>query len=120
MENEELSGVLNKFSDILKEKDINLNDYIDESIKSDNSNSCENNNDNSNNNTSNNNINFDINTLLKVKSIADKLTNTNNPRSSLLLSLKPFLSPEKQEKIDEYVKIINIIDILEVLKNDIL
>ena len=105
-DNNDISDIVNKFSDILKEKDINLNDFIDDSIKAD-SNSTE--------NTNSNNLNIDINTILKFKKIADNINSNNNPRSSLLLSLKPFLSLEKQKKIDEYIKISNILSVIDIL-----
>ncbi len=113
MEENDISNVINKFSDILKEKNINLDDYIDESI---------NNKDNTSEESSNTEggLNIDINTILKFKQISEKLNNNNNPRSSLLHALKPFLSKEKQNKLEEYIKIVNIISILDVLNKDIL
>ena len=55
-----------------------------------------NNNDNSNVNTNTNNTNFDfskidMNTILKMKSVMEKLNNSNDSRSNLLYSLKPYL-----------------------------
>ncbi len=109
MEENDISNVINKFSDILKEKDIKLEDYIDNNIKNEN---------NDKNDSEKNGINIDINTILKFKKIADNLNNSKNPRSSLLQALKPFLSSEKQKKIDEYIKIVNILSILDILNND--
>ena len=111
MEENDISNVINKFSDILKEKDIKLEDYIDNNIKNEN---------NDKNNSEKNGINIDINTILKFKKIADNLNNSKNPRSSLLQALKPFLSSEKQKKIDEYIKIVNILSILDILNNDLI
>ena len=113
MEDTNISDAINKFSDILKDKDINLNDYIDENINTDSDNSTETKNEA-------NNLNIDINTILKFKNIAEKLNSNNNPRSNLLQALKPFLTKEKQIKIDEYIKIANILSILEILNKDIL
>ena len=112
LEDTNIADAISKFSDILKDKNINLNDYIDESIKTPEENS----------NTQNepNNLNIDINTILKFKNIAEKLNSNNNPRSQLLQALKPFLTKEKQSKIDEYIKIANILSILEILNKDIL
>lgn len=110
MEENDLSDVINKFSDILKDKDINLNEYIDESITKDS-------NANASDENKNNGFNIDVNTLLKFKNIADKLNDSsNNSRSNLLQALKPFLSSEKQNKIEEYIKIVNIIGILGAIK----
>ncbi len=113
MEENDISDTINKFSDILKEKNINLNDYIDDSINNSDTNKKE-----ENNNSSG--LNIDMNTILKFKNIAEKMNNSNNPRSSLLKSLKPFLSVEKQKKIDDYIKISNILSILDILNKDIL
>lgn len=112
MEDTNIADAISKFSDILKEKNINLNEYIDESIKENNT--------DSENKTEANNLNIDINTILKFKNIAEKFNSNNNPRSKLLQALKPFLTKEKQIKIDEYIKIANILSILEILNKDIL
>lgn len=112
MNDTDISDAISKFSDILKDKNINLNDYIDESIKD--------NNEPNENKSNTNNLNIDINTILKFKNIAEKLNSNNNPRSKLLQALKPFLTKEKQSKIDEYIKIANILSILEILNKDIL
>lgn len=116
MEENDISSVISKFSDILKEKDINLNDFVN--------NNSENNNNNNDNNCSeskseNNGFNIDINTILKFKSIADKLNNSNNHRTSLLQALKPFLSEKKQDKLEEYIKIVNILSVLDSLNKEI-
>ena len=51
---------------------------------------------------------LDIETILKLQSIMNKLksNNTNDDMSKLLLSLKPYLRNEKKEKVDEYIKLI--------------
>lgn len=113
LEDTNISDAIHKFSDILKDKDINLNDYIDENIHNSSDNSIEDKNET-------NNLNIDINTILKFKNIAEKINSNNNPRSRLLQALKPFLTKEKQSKIDEYIKIANILSILEILNKDIL
>lgn len=114
MEENDISSVINKFSDILKEKDININDFVNNNL-----NNTENfeNYDNEKKETSG--FNIDINTILKFKSITDKLNNQNNPRASLLQALKPFLSEKKQTKLEEYIKIVNILSILDILNKEI-
>ena len=100
--------------------------------KSNNSNS--NFNFNPNNNTSNsnrtnnsattNNINnfdfskIDMNVMLKMKSIMENLNSSNDPRSNLLYSLKPYLRDEKKGKIDQYANLLNFAKVAEVLKSD--
>lgn len=62
--------------------------------------------------------NIDMNTILKMKSIMEKMNNQNDPRSNLLYSLKPYLRETKQEKLDQYVNLLKVSKIAEVLKND--
>lgn len=115
MEENDISSVISKFSDILKEKDINLNDFVNNNSENinNNDNNC------SESKSENNGFNIDINTILKFKSIADKLNNSNNHRTSLLQALKPFLSEKKQDKLEEYIKIVNILSILDSLNKEI-
>ena len=93
-------------------------------------------NDKSNNNTSNgsinsannsatsNNINnfdfskIDMNMMLKMKSIMENLNSSNDPRSNLLYSLKPYLRDEKKGKIDQYANLLNFAKVAEVFKSD--
>ncbi len=106
---EDLSQVLNKFQDILKEKDIDLNNVL---------NSSQSTNSNNSSNTKNDPFNFDIKTIMKIKSLLNQINNQNSPRNNLLLSLKPFLKNEKKEKLDQYIQISNIISIIGLLNND--
>ena len=53
---------------------------------------------------------FDINTILKIKSIMDSFKDdSNDPRSNLLL----YLADNKKEKIDQYVKFLKLAKIFE-------
>ena len=62
--------------------------------------------------------NLDIGTILKIKSIMDKMNNLgNDPRSNLLLSLKPYLKKDKKEKVDKYIKIFSMTQIFQNLNN---
>ncbi len=76
--------------------------------------------DNSKGNSENN---FDLNnidmaTVMKMKSVMEKMNNKNDPRSNLLYSLKPYLREQKQEKLDQYANLMNVAKIAELLKND--
>lgn len=80
-----------------------------------------NNYDNSRNQNSDNSsgFNIDIQTLLKMKSIMDKMNNTqNDPRTNLLLSLKPYLKPDRKDKLDQYIKLLNMGNIIELFKSE--
>lgn len=68
-------------------------------------------------NTSNTNI--DINTMLKIKEIMDKVNSSHDDkRSNLLLALKPYLRESRQNKLDQYIKLLNMAPLLEMFKND--
>ena len=89
----------------------NLQDII--SSFSSNSNSSENNDSiNSNNNS------LDFDTLLKLKSIMEKMNNKNDPRSNLLYSLKPYLRESKRSKLDQYANLLKITQVTGLFSND--
>jgi len=58
--------------------------------------------------------NIDMNTILKIKQIMEKMNkNKNDPRSNLLLSLKPYLKPSRKQKVDQYIQLFNMGSIME-------
>lgn len=81
-----------------------------------------NNNTNHGNNTNNSGnfdfSNIDINTVMKMKSMLDKMNSKDDPRTNLLHSLKPYLRDEKKEKLDQYANLMNVAKIAELFKND--
>ena len=102
--NEDFSDVFNKFSEILKEKDIDLNHKVGGGnpppTKSNDSNDSD--------------FSLDIETIMKIKNIITALNqNKDCPRNKVLLSLKPYLENEKKEKLDQYIKIANLLTVLE-------
>lgn len=102
--NEDFSEVINKFKNILIEKDINISNFSPSSQEAEPNKS--------------NTFDFDIETILKIKNIISSAQNKNSPRIALLQALKPFLKPEKQQKLDEYIKIANMLTILEILNEN--
>ena len=99
--NEDFSELLNNFTNILKEKDIDNN-----KIAGDTHSPAE--------NTDTSSFSLDLDTILKIKNIISKINqNTDSPRNKLLLSLKPFLDNDKSEKVDKYIKIATMLTILE-------
>ena len=73
-------------------------------------------NQNTNNNINDfNNFNLDANTILKMKSIMDNMNNKNDPRANLLYSLKPYLRDSKKNKLDQYVNMLNITKIADIM-----
>lgn len=97
----DFGDIINKFNNILKDKDINigkiLEDDKDKSTPLD--------------------FEFDLDTLLKFKNIYQKINDNNNPRNRLLYSLKPFLRDSRKKKLDEYIKIANLLGVLNILND---
>lgn len=133
-------NTINKLKDMMNKGE--LNDVISQippemiqnfssmmSSNSSSNNKNENNNSNNNNdndinnansNTSNNNFDFsniDMNTILKMQSIMSKMNNSNDPRSNLLYSLKPYLREERKAKVDQYANLLNVAKIAELFNN---
>lgn len=99
--NEDFSDILNKFSDILKDKDIDLNDIMNNSTESAQQNA-------------DSDFSLDIDTILKLKNIFSAMNKSKDcPRNKLLYSLKPYLENEKKEKLEQYIKIANLLTALE-------
>ena len=95
-----LNEIIGKFNNILKEKNIDLGKVLD-----------------SNEKTEPLNFDFDLDTILKFKSIYKKINDNNNPRNRLLYSLKPFLRDSRKKKLDEYIKIANLLGVLSLLND---
>ncbi len=63
--------------------------------------------------------NIDINMLSKMSSIMGKMNNNNNdPRKNLLNSLRPYLRDSKKGKLDNYMNLLNVSQIAELMKNN--
>ena len=63
--------------------------------------------------------NIDMDTIMKFSSAFGKIKNSkNDPRSNLLNSLKPYLRDEKKEKIDQYMNLLNVSKIAEIMKDN--
>lgn len=74
------------------------------------------------NNTNSNKSQFDpskldAKTILKIQNIMSKLNNTNDPRTNLLYSLKPYLRNERKDKLDQYANLLNMAQIANLLKD---
>lgn len=105
----------NDMSDMIKNisKMINEGNIPDEiknivgNLKSDNSSSV---------NNSSNSSNIDFETILKMKSIFEKMNSTEDPRANLLRSLKPYLKESRKSKVDQYIQLFNMTKVMDVLK----
>lgn len=78
------------------------------------------NNQNSNSSNPNNSsgFNIDMNTMMKMKNIISSMKQKNDPRANLLYSLKPYLRDSKKDKLDQYVNLLNMTKIADVMRND--
>lgn len=97
--NDDFSEILGKFTDILKEKNIDLNNLAGgtSSPPADDSD-----------------FSLDVDTILKIKNIISKMNqNKNCPRNKLLHSLEPYLKDDKKEKLEQYIKIANLLSVME-------
>lgn len=77
-----------------------------------------NNNKNENSNAENSNFNIDIGTILKMKSIIETMNKKDDPRANLLYSLKPYLRESRKSKLDQYVNLLNMTKIADIMKNE--
>mgnify|MGYP005766189551 FL=1 len=94
-----------------------MNNNNTKQVNSSNSENIKANNTTKNSNNSFDFSNIDMNTILKMKSIMDKMNNSNDPRSNLLYSLKPYLREGRKEKIDQYANLLNIAKMTELFKD---
>ena len=128
---EDMSEIFQKMNEMLKNNEIpepiknmmnNLNSSTD-GMSSNNSSREE----PTSSETSSDMPNFDMATMLKMKSIIDNMNKSqNDPRANLLKSLKPYLKPSRKEKVDQYIKLFSMGKAFEVLnplggekKNDV-
>lgn len=104
--NEDFSEIIGKFSEILKEKNIDVSSITGGA----NSNTSP---DSTMGETSND-FALDIETIMKIKDIITKMNSCkDSPRNHLLYSLKPYLENEKKEKLDKYIQIANLLNVME-------
>lgn len=119
MNNDDMSELFSKFSNMINEG--NIPDEMKNILASFTSNSSDADStekDTSSENSSDASSTIDFETILKMKTIMEKLnSNTKDPRSNLLLSLKPYLKDSRKEKIDQYIKLFGMSKVLEVFNN---
>lgn len=77
----------------------------------------DNNKNTSSENVSNSATNIDIETIMKLKTILEKINTKDDPRSNLLLSLKPYLKESRKNKVEQYIQLFNMTKILDIFNN---
>ena len=116
--NDNLSDLLNNLSKNINSFDgNNINpDMLKQLLDSFNSSNGSN---DSNKNDNNSNPDIDLDTIIKMKTIMEKMNSSkSNSSSNLLLALKPFLRQSRQSKVDQYVQLLKLAPLLEMFKND--
>ena len=112
------------FSNIFEKLNINKDSISPEMInnvmnmlKNNSNDSSDDNQDSSANSSS---PDIDMETILKIKSIMDKMKkNSNNPRSKLLNDLKPYLNDSKKNKLEQCMKMDKMIELLPLIGGDV-
>ncbi len=133
--NENMSEMINNFSKMMNNQDMSDNmknffNSINNTTNNENPSNMSNNNnsdDNSNNSTDNtnsrdssntNNIfgNIDMSTIIKMQQIMNSLNDKqNDSRTNLLLSLKPYLKEHRKKKVDQYIQLMKMGKIFEMM-----
>ena len=127
MNNNDMSNIMEQFNKMLQNNEFpdDLKNALN-SFKNSSNNSNRSSNEDSNG--SNSTIpDIDINTILKIKQVMESMnSNKNDPRSNLLMSLKPYLKESRKKKVDQYVQLFGLGKAFEVFnslggenKNDI-
>jgi len=127
---EDMSDVIQKMSDMIKNDEIpdNVKSMISQfatGFNSDNSSHDDTRSETAN--TTDGGPEIDLNMMLKMKSIIDSMNKEqNDPRANLLRSLKPYLKPSRKDKVDTYIKIFSMGKMFEAInplggekKNDV-
>ena len=128
MNNDDMSDVFEKINNLASQNNISP-DMVNNLFSMINNNSNQNGNTDENNystkntntssDTSNSQSSFNTNgidfeTILKMKTIIDKMNTKDDPRSNLLQSLKPYLNNSRKSKVDQYIQLMNMSKVLEV------
>lgn len=124
---DDVSDMMKNIQDMLNKSNNNIPDNVKEMLKKmmqnnapDSTNSFDEN--NSNQSKKNDNFDFsnvDFNTIMKMQQIIKAMnSNQSDSRSNLLRSLKPYLRQGRQEKVDQYIQLLNMESVFKMLNND--
>ena len=112
MNETDMSNIMNQINNMIKNNEIPddiknmINTFSNSSNNSDSTSNTSNSNNNPNEENTSSTPDIDINTILKMKQIMDSMnSNKDDPRTNLLMSLKPYLKESRKEKVDQYVKL---------------
>ena len=57
---------------------------------------------------------IDLETIMRVKSIMDKMNSKDDPRTKLLISLKPYLKESRKNKVDQYIQFFKMSQVIDI------
>lgn len=114
MDEAEMSDMIKNISKMINEG--NIPDDIKNIVNNLKSDGSSNNNSDASSNSSSSAPNIDIETILKMKSIFEKMNSTEDPRANLLRSLKPYLKESRKSKVDQYIQLFNMTKVMDILK----
>ena len=105
----DMSDMFKNFSSMMDGKEIP--DNIKEML-----NSLANNNSNSENTKADTRTDFTNNSGIDIETMMNAMnSSSNNSGANLLRSLKPYLNPSRQEKVDEYIQLFNIEKVINLM-----
>ena len=121
MNSEDMSDVFEKLNNIAGQNNVspdmvnNLFNMLNNSNVSNNANSpSDSSNSNDSQSSENNTSGIDIETIMIMKTIMDKMNAKDDPRANLLQCLKPYLKESRKSKVDQYIQLMNISKIMDV------
>lgn len=118
--NEDYSDLIKNFSNILKEKNIDVKSIISSPSHEQNNTQNETKEQYShiNNTSTSNDFNIGIDDIIKIKNIFETMNSEENSnRNTLLHSLKPYLPTQKKEKLEQLIKLSSLLTALELLEH---
>ena len=118
--NEDYSDLIKNFSNILKEKNIDVKSIISSPSHEQNNTQNETKEQYShiNNTSTSNDFNIGIDDIIKIKNIFETMNSEESSnRNTLLHSLKPYLPTQKKEKLEQLIKLSSLLTALELLEH---
>ena len=118
MNNSDMNNIMEQFNKMLQNNEFpeDLKNALNSFKNSSNYSNSSSNEDSSNSNSTTPDI--DINTILKIKQVMESMnSNKNDPRSNLLMSLKPYLKESRKKKVDQYVQLFGLGKAFEVFNS---
>ena len=111
MDESEMSDMINNISKMINDGNIpdDIKNIVN-NLKSDSST------DNTNTSSNSSAPNIDFDTILKMKSIFEKMNSSEDPRANLLRSLKPYLKESRKSKVDQYIQLFNMTKVMDIFK----